>query len=61
MTAKVNHRSEGFTLTGIKSRWPIARPATAVSVARVLLLTEATMTEIPESPKEALAAAAMQP
>ncbi|MEY9626367.1 chaperonin GroEL [Sinorhizobium fredii] len=32
----------------------------AVSVASVLLLTEATMTEIPETPKEALAEAAMQ-
>lgn len=33
----------------------------AVSVASVLLLTEATMTELPETPKEAMAEAAMQP
>ncbi|QFI69783.1 chaperonin GroEL [Sinorhizobium alkalisoli] len=32
----------------------------AVSVASVLLLTEATMTEIPEAPKEGLSEAAMQ-
>ncbi|WP_018237643.1 chaperonin GroEL [Ensifer sp. BR816] len=33
----------------------------AVSVASVLLLTEATMTEIPETPKETMSEAAMQP
>ncbi len=33
----------------------------AVSVASVLLLTEATMTELPETPKEAMAEAAMRP
>ncbi|MDK1491228.1 chaperonin GroEL [Sinorhizobium sp. 7-81] len=33
----------------------------AVSVASVLLLTEATMTELPETPKEAITEAAMQP
>ena len=35
-----------------RPRWSASRLENAVSVASVLLLTEATMTEIPESPKE---------